>query len=141
MSFVVTSRGSSGYRSISAARARPQQQTRRLPLLLSIDSTFGRKFDSGLSHILRHDRYWLDVPQPVIFKLHDCVCLHGLHRSTLPSCAFQHTTDNSILLFYGLNKCTDLLLIITYELPRLFLLGFVTSTTWLPTEWHHLYCE
>jgi len=33
------SRGSSSYRSISAARARPQQQTRRPPLLLSIDGT------------------------------------------------------------------------------------------------------
>ena len=34
------SRGSSGYRSISAARARPQQHTRRPPLLLlSIDGT------------------------------------------------------------------------------------------------------
>jgi len=33
------SRGSSGYRSMSAARARPQQQTRRPPLLLSIDGT------------------------------------------------------------------------------------------------------
>ena len=28
-----------------------------------------RKFDSGLSHILRHDLHWLDVPQRVIFKL------------------------------------------------------------------------
>jgi len=33
------SRSSSSYRSIFAARARPQQQTRRLPLLLSIDGT------------------------------------------------------------------------------------------------------
>ena len=33
------SRGSSSNRSISAARARPQQQTRRPPLLLSIDGT------------------------------------------------------------------------------------------------------
>jgi len=33
------SRGSSSYRSISAARARPQQQTRRTSLLLSIDGT------------------------------------------------------------------------------------------------------
>jgi len=36
------SRGSSSYRSISAARARPQQQTRRPLLLLSIDGTDGR---------------------------------------------------------------------------------------------------
>jgi len=33
------SRDSSSYRSMSAARARPQQQTRRPPLLLSIDGT------------------------------------------------------------------------------------------------------
>jgi len=33
------SHGSSSHRSISAARARPQQQTRRAPLLLSIDGT------------------------------------------------------------------------------------------------------
>jgi len=43
------SRGSSHYRSISAARARPQQQTRRPPLLLSSDGTDrrtdGRTFD------------------------------------------------------------------------------------------------
>jgi len=36
------SRGSSSYRSISAARARPQQQTSRPPLLLSIDGTDGQ---------------------------------------------------------------------------------------------------
>ena len=42
-----TSRSSSSYGSISAARARPQQQTRRLLLLLSIDSTDGRRTDTG----------------------------------------------------------------------------------------------
>jgi len=35
--------GGSSYRSISAARARPQQQTRRPPLLLSIDGTDRRR--------------------------------------------------------------------------------------------------
>jgi len=28
-----------------------------------------RKFNSGISHILRHDLHWLNVPQRVIFKL------------------------------------------------------------------------
>ena len=37
-----------------------------------------RKFDSGLSHILRHDLHWLDVPQRVIFKLCMTAWLHGL---------------------------------------------------------------
>ena len=36
------SRGGSSYRETYAARARPQQQTRRPPLLLSIDGTDGR---------------------------------------------------------------------------------------------------
>ena len=38
---------SSSYRSIFAARARPQQQTRRPPLLLSIDGTDGRTDGHG----------------------------------------------------------------------------------------------
>jgi len=50
------SRGSSSYRSISAARARPQQQTRRSPLLLSIDWTGGRTFDRFIT--LKPDIMW-----------------------------------------------------------------------------------
>ena len=44
------------------------------------DTAGPRKFDSGLSLILHHDLYWLDVPQRVIFKLCMTVykCLHGL---------------------------------------------------------------
>ena len=45
-------RGSSSYRSISAARARPQQQTRRLPLLLSIDGTDRRMDGRTLDRLL-----------------------------------------------------------------------------------------
>jgi len=44
------------------------------------DTAGTRKFDSGLSLILHHDLYWLDVPQRVVFKLCMTVykCLHGL---------------------------------------------------------------
>jgi len=67
------SSSSSSYRSISAARARPQQQTRRPPLLLSIDGTDGRTDTRPL-----YDAYWIlcgprnNVKQELSYKLQLC---------------------------------------------------------------------
>ena len=49
-------------------------------LIVVLTYLLTRKFDRGLTHILRDELHWLDVPRRVTFKL--CVtvykCLHGL---------------------------------------------------------------
>jgi len=76
--------GGSSYRSISAARARPQQQTRRPPLLLSIDGTDRRRDRQTdrrtLDHFIVLTAYNADRVLSVITELPvkpngDCECI------------------------------------------------------------------